>query len=119
MNLIKQAKKQEESGDIKGAINSLKEALNQNPQNNLLQIEIGNLYAAINNYEEASGFFRRANKLFPNNDDIINGLSFCLCEIGNKYQLLLIIQVHVPFLIDYVYLFLTNFVKNIKYPTCI
>lgn len=87
MNLIKQAKKQEESGDIKGAINSLKEALNQNPQNNLLQIEIGNLYAAINNYEEASGFFRRANKLFPNNDDIINGLSFCLCEIGNKYQL--------------------------------
>ena len=87
MDLIKKAKKQEESGDIKGAINSLKEALNQNPQNDLLQIEIGNLYAEIKNYEEASGFFRRANKLFPNNNDIINGLSFCLCEIGNQYQL--------------------------------
>ena len=87
MDLIKKAKKQEESGDIKGAINSLKDALNQNPQNNLLQIEIGNLYAEIKNYEEASGFFRRANKLFPNNNDIINGLSFCLCEIGNQYQL--------------------------------
>ena len=86
MNLIKQAKKQERSGDIEGAINSLKEALDKNPNNNLIQIEIGNLYATIKNYEEASNFFKRANKILPNNKDIINGLSFCLCEIGNKYQ---------------------------------
>tara|TARA_Y100000746_G_scaffold232807_1_gene251884 strand:+ start:10886 stop:12733 length:1848 start_codon:yes stop_codon:yes gene_type:complete len=86
MNLIKKAKMQEESGDIDAAINTLKTELNNNPKNILLQIEIGNLYALIGNYEEASGFFRRSIRVFPDNKDVMEALCFCLCEIGNKYQ---------------------------------
>ena len=51
MDLIKKAKIQEESGDIDAAINTLKSELNNNPKNILIQIEIGNLYASIKNYE--------------------------------------------------------------------
>lgn len=86
MDLIKKAKIQEESGDIDAAINTLKSELNNNPKNILIQIEIGNLYASIKNYEEASGFFRRSIRVFPDNKEVMDALCFCLCEIGNKYQ---------------------------------
>ena len=84
---IKDAKIKEGQNDLRGAIKLYKDALEENPRNNSLQIEIGNLLAALGDFEEAAGFFRRANRFFPNNIDIKSALGFCLCSIGNKYQL--------------------------------
>ena len=84
---IKEAKIKEGQGDLKGAIKLYKKSLEENPGNYSLQIEIGNLLATIGDYEEAAGFFRRANRFYPNNKNIINALGFCLCSIGNTYQL--------------------------------
>lgn len=86
-NYIKEAKIKEGQGDLKGAIKLYKKSLEENPGNYSLQIEIGNLLATIGDFEEAAGFFRRANRFYPNNKNIINALGFCLCSIGNTYQL--------------------------------
>lgn len=85
MNLAK-AKKFEDDGKYDKAIIEYKKAYELNPKNHFLQVEIGNLYALQNNFEEASGYFRRANRFFPDNKEIINGLIFCLNAIANEYH---------------------------------
>ena len=84
---IKEAKIKEGQNDLKGAIMLYKKSLEENPGDMSLQIEIGNLLATIGDFEEAAGFFRRANRYYPNNKNIKNALGFCLCSMGNTYQL--------------------------------
>ena len=54
--LISEAKAKEKDGDILGAIDLYKVALREDSRNVFLQIEIGNLYAIIEEYEEALVF---------------------------------------------------------------
>ena len=51
--LITEAKAKEKNGDILGAIALYKVAWREDSKNIFLQIEIGNLYAIIEEYEEA------------------------------------------------------------------
>ena len=83
--LISAAKVKEKDGDFIGAINLYKAALREDSKNIFLQIEIGNLYAIIEEYEEAAGFFRRSHHVLKDNLHVIEALSFCLNKIGNSY----------------------------------
>ena len=83
--LISKAKAKEKDGDILGAIDLYKSALREDSRNIFLQIEIGNLYAIIEEYEEAAGFFRRSHHVLKDNLHVIDALSFCLNKIGNSY----------------------------------
>lgn len=85
-DLINQAKKDEKNGDFDAAINNYKKAFELEPKNFFIQIELGNLYALSNQYEEAAGYFRRAIRRFPDNKAIKEGLGFCLCETGNFFH---------------------------------
>lgn len=84
--LIELARKKEREKKYDEAINLFKEAFKQDPKNFFLQIELGNIFAICNKFEEAAGCLRRANRRFPDNEDIKEGLGFCLSQIGNKYQ---------------------------------
>ena len=83
--LISAAKAKEKDGDILGAIGLYKIAWQEDSRNIFLQIEIGNLYAIIEEYEEAAGFFRRSHHVLKDNLHVIDALSFCLNKIGNSY----------------------------------
>jgi len=83
--LISAAKAKEKDGDILGAIGLYKSAWREDSRNIFLQIEIGNLYAIIEEYEEAAGFFRRSHHVLKDNLHVIEALSFCLNKIGNSY----------------------------------
>lgn len=85
-DLITQARKKEAEKDFDTAIELYKKAFNQDPKNFFLQIDLGNLYASCNRFEEAAGCFRRANRRFPDNENIKQGLGFCLSKIGNHYH---------------------------------
>ena len=84
-NLIEKAKAKEKTGDILSAIELYKEALREDSRNIFIQIEIGNLYASIEEYEEAAGFFRRCHYALKDNKQVIEALCFCLNKIGNNY----------------------------------
>jgi protein O-GlcNAc transferase len=86
MDSISKAKKKERMGDIEGALVLLKEVLVNNPNDISTQIEIANLYAANNNFLEAATYFRKLLTMMNGNEDIREGLCFCLKEIGNQYQ---------------------------------
>lgn len=86
MDHLKKAKELESQGHYNEAIQELQKAFQLNPKNYFIQVEIGNLYALTNNYEEAAGYFRRSHRYFSDNVDIKNGLIFCLNAIGNQYQ---------------------------------
>ena len=86
MDHIKKAKEHESHGRYDDAIASYLKALEADPKNYFIQIEIGNLYALNNNFEEASGYLRRAHRYFPDNAALKNGLIFCLNAIGNDYH---------------------------------
>ena len=83
--LITAAKAKEKDGDILGAIDLYKVAWREDSKNIFLQIEIGNLYAIIEEYEEAAGFFRRSHYALKDNLQVIGALGFCLNKIGNTY----------------------------------
>ena len=83
--LISEAKAKEKNGDILGAINLYKIAWQDDSRNIFLQIEFGNLYAIIEEYEEAAGFFRRSHHILKDNIHVIEALIFCLNKIGNSY----------------------------------
>ena len=83
--LISAAKAKEKDCDILGAIDLYKVAWQEDSRNIFLQIEIGNLYAIIEEYEEAAGFFRRSHHVLKDNIHVIDALSFCLNKIGNSY----------------------------------
>jgi len=84
-NLIKKAQAKEKAGDILSAIELYKDALRADSRNIFIQIEIGNLYASIEEYEEAAGFFRRCHYALKDNKQVIEALCFCLNKIGNNY----------------------------------
>lgn len=73
--------------DIEGALELLKKALAQNPNDIAIQIDIANLYATNKKFLEATIYFRQLLSLTNGNEDIKQGLTFCLAEIGNNYQL--------------------------------
>jgi len=83
--LITAAQAKEEGGDILGAIELYKAAWREDSKNTFLQITIGNLYASIEEYEEAAGFFRRSHHALKDNQQVTEALSFCLNKIGNAY----------------------------------
>jgi len=83
--LIKAAQAKEKNGEIHAAIELYKAAWREDSRNIFLQIEIGNLYASIEDYEEAAGFFRRSHYALKDNSHVIEALSFCLNKIGNAY----------------------------------
>ena len=83
--LISEAKAKEKDGDILGAIGLYKSAWREDSRNIFLQIQIGNLSAIIEEYEEAAGFFRRSHHVLKDNLHVIDALSFCLNKIGNSY----------------------------------
>ena len=85
-DLILKAKNKENEGDLVSAIEFYKQALEKEPKNYFLQIELGNLFAMINKFDIAAGYFRRAIYQFPDNDQIRYGLGFCLQRIGNEYH---------------------------------
>ncbi len=84
-NIIAKAKTKEKEGDIKGAIDLYKIAWREDSKNIFLQIEIGNLYAVIEEYEEAAGFFRRSRHALKDNHQVTEALCFCLNKIGNTH----------------------------------
>ena len=84
---IEEAEKYEREGDLSKAINSLKKALQIEPKNYIIQIELGNLCASNKQFEEAAGYFRRSLYQFKDNVDIKNALCFSLTSLGNEYYL--------------------------------
>ena len=87
MDSISKAKKKEKIGDIEGALVILKDALAHNPNDISTQIEIANLYATNNYFLEAATYFRKLLPITNGNEDIKEGLCFCLEQIGNAYQI--------------------------------
>jgi len=87
MDSISKAKKKEKIGDIEGALVILKEALAHNPNDISTQIEIANLYATNNYFLEAATYFKKLLPITNGNEDIREGLCFCLEQIGNAYQI--------------------------------
>jgi protein O-GlcNAc transferase len=84
---IEEAEKYESQGDLSKAISSLKKALQLEPENYIIQLELGNLCASHKQFEEAAGYFRRCLHQFKNNLDIKSALCFCLTSFGNAYYL--------------------------------
>ena len=84
---IEEAEKFEREGDLSKAIHSLKKALQIEPKNYIIQIELGNLCASNKQFEEAAGYFRRSLYQFKDNVDIKNALCFSLTSLGNEYYL--------------------------------
>jgi protein O-GlcNAc transferase len=84
---IEEAEKYEKEGDLSKAILSLKKALQLEPKNYIVQLELGNLCASNKQFEEAAGFFRRCLYQFKDNVDIKNALCFSLSSLGNEYYL--------------------------------
>ncbi len=85
--LIEEAEKYERGGDLSKAISSLKKALQLEPENYIIQLELGNLCASNKQFEEAAGYFRRCLYQFKDNVDIKNALCFSLTSFGNEYHL--------------------------------
>ena len=84
--LIDLAKKYEEEGDFVSAIDALKRALQANPKDIYIQLELGNLCALNKQFIDAVGYFRNSYMAFKDNLDIRNALCFSLSELGNDYQ---------------------------------
>lgn len=84
--LITNAQEKEQKGDLQGALSDYQNALNQDPSNLVIHTEIGNLLAMLGNYDEAVKHLKITFKTFPNNIDVLNGICFCLCEIGNQHH---------------------------------
>ncbi len=85
--LIEEAEKYERERDLSKAISSLKKALQLEPENYIIQLELGNLCASNKQFEEAAGYFRRCLYQFKDNVDIKNALCFSLTSFGNEYYL--------------------------------
>ena len=60
-------------------------ALLEDPYNNGIQIEIGNLYAMLGFFDKAVEHLRIAFVSSPSDQNLKDGLCFCLCESGNQY----------------------------------
>jgi protein O-GlcNAc transferase len=85
--LMEEAEKFEREGNISQAIFSLKKALQLEPRNYIIQLELGNLCASNKQFEEAAGYFRRCLYQFKDNEDIKKALCFSLTSFGNEYFL--------------------------------
>jgi predicted O-linked N-acetylglucosamine transferase (SPINDLY family) len=85
--LIQEAKKYESEGNISQAIISFKKVLQLEPENYIIQLELGNLCASNKQFEEAAGYFRRCLYQFKDNIEIKNALCFSLTSFGNEYYL--------------------------------
>ena len=85
--LIQEAKKYESEGNVSQAIISFKKALQLEPENYIIQLELGNLCASNKQFEEAVGYFRRCLYQFKDNIEIKNALCFSLTSFGNEYYL--------------------------------
>ena len=83
-NFLKKINQLENEGKVNEAITLVKSELLKNPKNTPYQVELGNLYAINEDFEEASGYFRKAINVFRNNEDIKNALCFCLNQLGIK-----------------------------------
>ena len=70
--LIQEAKKYESEGNISQAIISFKKVLQLEPENYIIQLELGNLCASNKQFEEAAGYFRRCLYQFKDNIEIKN-----------------------------------------------
>lgn len=81
---ITEAQSKEQKGDLEGALIEYQKALVNDPTNNAIQIEIGNLYAVLGLFDKAIEYFRVAFLASPDNIHLRDGLSFCLCENGNQ-----------------------------------
>ena len=84
--LMDQARKFEEDGDLQGAIETLKKALRAEPENLIIQLELGNLCVLNKQYKDAVGYFRHCYVAYKDNSDIKDALCFSLSELGNEYQ---------------------------------
>jgi len=82
---ITKAQSKEQKGDLEGALVEYQKALLENPSNNAIQIEIGNLYAILGSFDKAIEYFKVAFLVSPEDQNLRDGLCFCLCEIGNQY----------------------------------
>jgi len=82
---ISKAQSKEKKGDLKSALAEYQKALVENPTNNGIQIEIGNLYAMLGSFDEALAYFKVAFLASPQDENLKDGLCFCLCEIGNQH----------------------------------
>ena len=82
---ITEAQSKEKKGDLEGALAEYQKALIENPTNNGIKIEIGNLFAMLGSFDKAIEYFRVAFLASPKNENLRDGLCFCLCEIGNQY----------------------------------
>jgi protein O-GlcNAc transferase len=80
-----EARKYEEEGNLSQAILSLKKALQSEPENYIIQLELGNLCASNQQFEEAAGYFRRCLYRFKDNEEIKNALCFSLTSFGDQY----------------------------------
>ena len=84
-NHITKAQSKEKKGDLEGALVEYQKALLENPTNNGIQIEIGNLYAMLGSFDKAIEYFKVAFSALPKDKNLRDGLCFCLCEVGNQH----------------------------------
>ena len=63
-DLIEKAKAKEREKDYEAAIELYRKAFEKDPKNFFLQIELGNLYALTNKFEEAAGCFSTSKSSF-------------------------------------------------------
>ncbi|MDI1300210.1 tetratricopeptide repeat protein [Methylotenera sp.] len=66
------------------ALKHYQQALLHNPKDTVAQINCGNLCVELKRFEEAAGYFRRLLRIFKNNENIRNALSYALQELGNE-----------------------------------
>ena len=83
-NILKKINQLENDGKVNEAITLLHNELLKDPKNTPYQVELGNLYAINEDFEEASGCFRKAINVFKDNQDLKDALCFCLNKLGIK-----------------------------------
>lgn len=86
-NFLDEARDYEEKGDLFNAILTLKKALQLEPKNLIIQINLGNLCVSNKQFEEAAGYFRRCYRYFRSNPEIKDALCFSLTAFGNENYL--------------------------------
>lgn len=84
--IILQAKKFEAQGDLQSALQILKKTHESHPDDLVITLELGNLCATHQLFNEAVAYFRECYVATHNNPEIKDALCFCLTELGNAYQ---------------------------------
>lgn len=83
-NSALQARKKYDTGDYSGAANLFQEALNKDPENPILEYDLGNALFKSGKLGLSIAAYQRAFDILPRNGDIRYNLSFALSRAGEN-----------------------------------